>query len=65
MLIIHVYIKGRSGAVERTYDFVHNDGKDSFEGKDIIIPFNEENEYPMTEKDAMAIISNQNMGRDN
>lgn len=65
MLIVHVHVKGKSGAIEKTYDFVRNDGKDGIEGFDCVIPFDEEAHYPLTEQDVLAIISNRDFGRDN
>ena len=56
MLVIHVHVKGKNGNIERTHDFLRNDGKDELTGCDIVIPYNEEYTYPLTETDAIAII---------
>jgi hypothetical protein len=58
MLVLHVHIMGKAGNVERTYDFLRNDGKDGLEGCDLVIPYNEEEYlYPIQERDAVAIIN--------
>ena len=57
MLVLHVYIMGKDGAIERTYDFLRNDGKDTLEGCDIVIPYDDENPYPIQERDAIALIA--------
>lgn len=57
MLVVHVHVLGRHGAVERTYDFVRNDGKEALDGCDIVIPYNgDEYTYPLSEDDTLAII---------
>ena len=62
MLILHVHIMGKRGNVERTYDFLRNDGKEELEGCDIVIPYNEEYHYPLTEDTAVAIIRHKDLG---
>lgn len=64
MLVLHVHIKGKDGGIERTYDFLRHDGKDSFEGLDVIIPYDARNDYPIREDDAIAILANQEMRGD-
>jgi hypothetical protein len=59
MLSIHVYIKGKSGTIERSYNFLQPNGKDTFEPIDLIIPYDEENKYPITENDAKMIMATQ------
>jgi hypothetical protein len=61
MLIVHVHIMGKHGNIERTYDFMRNDGKDELEGCDVVIPYDKEYQYPISERDAIAIIRNQDM----
>ena len=63
MLVLHVHVLGQSGAIEKTYDFIRNDGKDTFDGMDVVIPFEETHNYPLSERDAMAIISNRELMR--
>lgn len=64
MLIMHVYILGKNGGVERSYDFMRNNGKEALEGCDLVVPYDEENEQPMTERSALAIISNEHLRGD-
>ena len=61
MLVLHVYIIGRNGNVERSYDFMRNDGKDELDGCDIVIPYAEENPRPVMEQDALALLFNEEM----
>jgi hypothetical protein len=61
MLIVHVHIMGKHGNIERTYDFMRNDGKDELEGCDVVIPYDKELSYPVSERDAIAIIRNQDI----
>ena len=63
MLVLHVYIQGRGGYIERTYDFLRNDGKEAFEGCDLVIPYDDQNDYPISELDALAILSNQELAK--
>lgn len=56
MLVIHVYIQGKNGNVERAYDFLRNDGKEDLSGFDCIIPYDKELNYPIAEYDAMKMI---------
>lgn len=64
MLVLHVYIMGKNGNIERTYDFLRNDGKDSLEGCDIVIPYDKENPCPISERDAVVLIANQDLKGD-
>ncbi len=64
MLVLHVHILGESGSVERTYDFLRNDGRDVFEGLDVIIPYDSEFHYPIGENDAIAILANKDLRGD-
>jgi hypothetical protein len=61
MLVLHVHIKGRHGTIERSYDFVRNDGKETLEGVDIVIPYEDDNPYPMRERDCIAWIHNKDL----
>lgn len=61
MLVLHVHIMGKNGNIERTYDFLRNDGKDALEGCDVVIPYKEEYSYPMTEDEAVAIIRHKDL----
>ena len=61
MLVLHVHITGKHGNIERTYDFLRNDGKDELEGCDLVIPYNEEYTYPLSEQTAIAIIRNKDL----
>jgi hypothetical protein len=54
MLVLHVHVLGRNGSIERSYDFMRNDGKDALEGCDIVIPYDKEIPYPLTEPDVIA-----------
>jgi len=64
MLVLHVHIMGKHGNIERTYDFLRNDGKDALEGCDVVIPYNEDTKYPMTEDDAVAFIRHKDLRGD-
>lgn len=64
MLILHVHIMGKNGNVERTYDFLRNDGKDELEGCDVVIPYSDEHKYPMTEGDTIAYIRHRDVKGD-
>lgn len=64
MLVIHVHILGEKGNVERTYDFLHNDNKEELAGCDVTIPYNKEYNYPITEREAQAIIRNKDFKGD-
>ena len=56
MLVLHVHILGKTGYIERTYDFLRHDGKDSFDGCDVVIPYDDTREYPISENDTIAIL---------
>lgn len=62
MLVFHVHILGKNGAIEKTYDFLRPDGKTTFEGCDVIIPYDPEYRYPFSEQDALVTISNHKVG---
>lgn len=64
MLIVHVHIMGKKGNVERTYDFMRNDGKEVLDGCDVVIPYDKEQHYPMAEEEAIAIIRNKDLRGD-
>lgn len=61
MLVLHVHIMGKQGNIERTYDFLRNDGKEELDGCDIMIPYNDEYTYPVSERDAVAIIRHKDL----
>lgn len=62
MLVIHVYITGKQGNVERSYDFMQNDGKEELVGFDCVIPYDEELEYPVAEYEAIRMFKKQAKG---
>ena len=64
MLVLHVHIMGKHGNIERTYDFLRNDGKDGLEGLDVVIPYSEEHTYPMTEEMAVAYVRHRDLKGD-
>jgi hypothetical protein len=64
MLVLHVHIMGKSGNIERTYDFLRNDGKETLEGCDVVIPYNEEYTYPLSEDMSVAILRNRDLEGD-
>jgi len=64
MLVLHIHITGKNGNIERTYDFLRNDGKESLEGCDVVIPYSEEYRYPLTEDEAIAIVRNKDLRGD-
>lgn len=61
MLVLHIYILGKNGNVERTYDFLRNDGKDSLEGCDVVIPYVDDNPQPVLERDALVLLDELNL----
>lgn len=62
MLVLHVYVLGKDGAIERSYDFLRNDGKEDLDGVDVIIPYKDREEFPtVLEKDAMVLIANRDI----
>lgn len=64
MLVLHVHILGKGGQIERTYDFLRNDGKEGLEGCDLVIPYNEEEYlYPIEEHVAAAIITSKSFNQ--
>ncbi len=58
MLVLHVYIMGKRGNIERSYDFLRKDEKEELEGVDIVIPYDDDLNYPLTEGEAIAIMDN-------
>lgn len=64
MLILHVHIMGRAGSVERTYDFLRNDGRESFQGVDVFIPYDDRNKYPISENDSLDLLATEEMKGD-
>ena len=54
MLVLHVHVLGKDGSVERSYDFMRNDGKEGLEGCDIVIPYDKEISYPLDERDVIS-----------
>lgn len=56
MLVVHVYILGKNGNIERAYDFLRNDGKEGLEGCDVVIPYDKENPEPILEPDAVTLL---------
>lgn len=58
MLILHVHVVGKHGGIERTYDFVRNDGKEELDGCDVLIPYHKDNSWPVAEHEALALIAN-------
>lgn len=65
MLVIHVYVLGKDGAIERAFDFLRNDGKEELDGVDIVIPYKEREEYKnILEKDVLALISTKEIRKD-
>ena len=54
MLVLHVYIMGRQGNIERSYDFLRNDGKEELEGCDLVIPYDDSLKYPLSEAEAAS-----------
>lgn len=61
MLVLHVHVVGKHGNIERTYDFLRNDGKEELEGCDLVIPYSEEYHYPLSEHAAIAIIRHKDL----
>ena len=61
MLVLHVHIQGRKGNIERTYDFLRNDDKEELSGCDIVIPYKEDYNYPLSEQDAIAVIRHKDL----
>jgi len=57
MLVLHVYIMGKHGNIERTYDFLRNDNKEELEGCDLVIPYDKEIRYPMSESQTIDYMS--------
>lgn len=58
MLVLHVYIMGEKGNIARSYDFLRNDGEEDLKGVDIVIPFEKDIYYPLSETDAIALMDN-------
>jgi hypothetical protein len=56
MLVLHVHIMGKNGNIERTYDFLRHDGKETLEGCDVVIPYDKEYTYPLSEDTSIAIL---------
>ena len=57
MLVLHIYVLGQNGSIERSYDFLRYDGKESFEGCDVIIPYSTSNAQPISEADAISLLA--------
>ena len=63
MLVIHVYVMGKAG-VEKTYDFLQNDGKEELVGVDVVIPYEDRKDIPnVMERDALALMRTKDLGR--
>lgn len=64
MLVLHVYIMGKRGNIERSYDFLQNNHTEELEGVDVVIPYEEEIDYPLSEHDAIAVMDNKRIRGD-
>lgn len=57
MLIVHAYVIGPSGLRENGFDFIQMDGKDGLNSKEVLIPYDKDLNYPLTELDALHFVT--------
>lgn len=61
MLVIHAYVLNKDGSTSSSFDLMRNDGKDTFKGVDIKLPFNKDYPYPLFEDDVINLINNKDI----